>query len=144
MKWARTGGKPVAKANQVVNPGDVIYVEAAKTDGQFVLHQIPEVSGAMVVEDPWTGRVLAMVGGFSFDQSQFNRATQALRNPVHRSSPSFTLRRWTTVTRLRQSSSTLRSKLIKDLAPVPGDRKTTRASSTVQRRCVSASNIHAT
>jgi penicillin-binding protein 1A len=35
----------------------------------------------MVVEDPWTGRVLAMVGGFSFDQSQFNRATQALRQP---------------------------------------------------------------
>ena len=45
------------------------------------LHQIPEVSGAMVVEDPWTGRVLAMVGGFSYDQSQFNRATQALRQP---------------------------------------------------------------
>jgi penicillin-binding protein 1A len=35
----------------------------------------------MVVEDPWTGRVLAMVGGFSYDQSQFNRATQALRQP---------------------------------------------------------------
>ncbi len=81
MKWAKTGGRPVAKASQVVNPGDVVYVEPAKTDGQFVLHQIPEVSGAMVVEDPWTGRVLAMVGGFSFDQSQFNRATQALRQP---------------------------------------------------------------
>ena len=35
----------------------------------------------MVVMDPWTGRVLAMVGGFSFDQSQFNRATQAYRQP---------------------------------------------------------------
>ncbi len=35
----------------------------------------------MVVQDPWTGRVLAMVGGFSYDQSQFNRATQALRQP---------------------------------------------------------------
>ena len=35
----------------------------------------------MTVMDPWTGRVLAMVGGFSFDQSQFNRATQALRQP---------------------------------------------------------------
>src|SRR5499427_5182058 len=81
VKWAKSGGKPVAKVSQVVNPGDVIYVEPAKTDGQFVLHQIPEVSGAMVVEDPWTGRVLAMVGGFSFDQSQFNRATQALRQP---------------------------------------------------------------
>ncbi|HET7164408.1 MAG TPA: penicillin-binding protein 1A [Pseudolabrys sp.] len=81
MKWAKTGGKPVAKVGQVVGAGDVVYVEAAKTEGQFVLHQIPEVSGAMVVEDPWTGRVLAMVGGFSFDQSQFNRATQALRQP---------------------------------------------------------------
>jgi penicillin-binding protein 1A len=81
VKWAKPGGKAVAKVSQVVNPGDVIYVEAAKTDGQFVLHQIPEVSGAMVIEDPWTGRVLAVVGGFSFDQSQFNRATQALRQP---------------------------------------------------------------
>ena len=81
VKWAKTGGKPVGKVGQVVNAGDVVYVEPAKTEGQFTLHQIPEVSGAMVVEDPWTGRVLAMVGGFSFDQSQFNRATQALRQP---------------------------------------------------------------
>ena len=81
MKWAKTGGRAVGKATQVVNPGDVVYVEPAKSEGQFVLHQIPEISGAMVVEDPWTGRVLAMVGGFSFDQSQFNRATQALRQP---------------------------------------------------------------
>ncbi|MGA8998135.1 MAG: transglycosylase domain-containing protein, partial [Pseudolabrys sp.] len=81
MKWAKTSGKPVGKVGQVLNAGDVVYVEPAKTEGQFVLRQIPEVSGAMVVEDPWTGRVLAMVGGFSFDQSQFNRATQALRQP---------------------------------------------------------------
>jgi len=81
LKWAKTSGKPVGKVSQVLNVGDVVYVEPAKTEGQFVLHQIPEVSGAMVVEDPWTGRVLAMVGGFSFDQSQFNRATQALRQP---------------------------------------------------------------
>src|SRR5216683_3343886 len=81
VKWAKSGGKAIGKVSQVVNPGDVVYVESAKTDGQFSLHQIPEVSGAMVVEDPWTGRVLAMVGGFSYDQSQFNRATQALRQP---------------------------------------------------------------
>ena len=42
---------------------------------------MPEVSGAIAVMDPWTGRVLALVGGFSYDQSQFNRATQALRQP---------------------------------------------------------------
>ena len=52
-----------------------------RSPGSTALHQVPEVSGAMVVEDPWTGRVLAMVGGFSYDQSQFNRATQALRQP---------------------------------------------------------------
>jgi penicillin-binding protein 1A len=81
VKWARSGGKSVSKVGQVLDPGDVIYVEAAKNEGQYRLHQVPEVSGAMVVEDPWTGRVLAMVGGFSYDQSQFNRATQALRQP---------------------------------------------------------------
>ena len=81
MKWAKTGGRAVGKVTQVVNPGDVVYVEPGKSEGQFVLHQVPEISGAMVVEDPCTGRVLAMVGGFSFDQSQFNRATQALRQP---------------------------------------------------------------
>ena len=81
VKWARTGGKPVSKVGQVLNSGDVVYVEPAKLAGQYRLHQVPEVSGAMVVEDPWTGRVLAMVGGFSYDQSQFNRATQALRQP---------------------------------------------------------------
>ena len=52
-----------------------------KPTANSALHQVPEVSGAMVVEDPLTGRVLAMVGGFSYDQSQFNRATQALRQP---------------------------------------------------------------
>src|SRR4029077_2829143 len=76
MKWAKSGGKAPGKVGQIVNAGDVVYVEPAKSDGQFVLHQVPEVSGAMVVEDPLTGRVLAMVGGFSYDQSQFNRATQ--------------------------------------------------------------------
>ncbi|HJZ21486.1 MAG TPA: penicillin-binding transpeptidase domain-containing protein, partial [Bradyrhizobium sp.] len=68
------------------SPGDVIYADPLlkdgnPVDGQFRLRQLPEVSGAMVVMDPWTGRVLAMVGGFSFDQSQFNRATQAYRQP---------------------------------------------------------------
>ncbi len=81
MKWARVSGKAVGKVNQVLNPGDVVYVAPAKAEGQYRLHQVPEVSGGMVVQDPLTGRVLAMVGGFSFDQSQFNRATQALRQP---------------------------------------------------------------
>ena len=78
---ASVKGKAPTKVSQVLEPGDVVYVEPAKDAGQFRLRQVPEISGAMVVMDPWTGRVLAMVGGFSYDQSQFNRATQALRQP---------------------------------------------------------------
>jgi penicillin-binding protein 1A len=81
VKWAKVNGRTPSKVSQVLHPGDVIYVEPTNDTGQFELRQVPEVSGAMVVEDPWTGRVLAMVGGFSYDQSQFNRATQALRQP---------------------------------------------------------------
>jgi penicillin-binding protein 1A len=87
VKWAKptsgpTRGKTPTKVSQVLAAGDVVYVEPlAGKDGQFRLRQLPEVSGAIVVMDPQTGRVLAMVGGFSYDQSQFNRATQALRQP---------------------------------------------------------------
>jgi penicillin-binding protein 1A len=93
VKWAKAAdgpnrGKIPAKVGQVLSPGDVIYVEPLLGkdgkpvgDNQFRLRQVPEVSGAIVAMDPITGRVLAMVGGFSFDQSQFNRATQALRQP---------------------------------------------------------------
>jgi penicillin-binding protein 1A len=66
----------------LVKPGDVFYVEPiAGRDGEYRLRQIPEVSGACIAMDPFTGRVLAMVGGFSFDESEFNRATQAQRQP---------------------------------------------------------------
>jgi penicillin-binding protein 1A len=74
-------GKAAPLVSSVLNPGDVVYVEPMAQDGQFRLRQIPEVSGGIVVMDPVTGRVLALVGGFSYDQSQFNRATQALRQP---------------------------------------------------------------
>lgn len=76
VKWTR---RTVDKALSV---GDVIYVEPleGKPD-QFRLRQIPDISGAIVAMDPQTGRVYAMVGGFSFDQSEFNRATQAMRQP---------------------------------------------------------------
>src|SRR5690606_20497599 len=80
VKWTKVNGRAPKKVTDVLNPGDVVYVER-QDDGQYRLRQVPQVSGAMVVEDPWTGRVLAMVGGFSYDQSQFNRATQALRQP---------------------------------------------------------------
>jgi penicillin-binding protein 1A len=83
VKWARAStAKNPLKVSQVLAPGDVIYVEPlGKDSGQYKLRQIPEVAGGMVVMDPVTGRVLALVGGFSFDQSQFDRATQAMRQP---------------------------------------------------------------
>jgi penicillin-binding protein 1A len=83
VKWAKSAAvKNVTKVSQVLAAGDVVYVEPlAGKDGQFRLRQVPEISGAIMAMDPLTGRVLAMVGGFSYDQSQFNRATQALRQP---------------------------------------------------------------
>src|SRR5258708_24512712 len=83
VKWAKaSSAKNPLKVGQVLAPGDVVYVEPlAKDSGQYKLRQIPEVSGGMVVMDPLTGRVLALVGGFSFDQSQFDRATQAMHQP---------------------------------------------------------------
>ncbi|MFZ0766061.1 MAG: transglycosylase domain-containing protein, partial [Bradyrhizobium sp.] len=76
VKW--TGRRPKGLAK----PGDVFYVEpVVGRDGEYRLRQIPEVSGACIAMDPFTGRVLAMVGGFSFDESEFNRATQAQRQP---------------------------------------------------------------
>ena len=87
VKWAKATegplkGKVPTKVNQVLSVGDVIYVEPLNAEqNTFRLRQVPEISGAIVAMDPWTGRVLAMVGGFSYDQSQFNRATQAMRQP---------------------------------------------------------------
>jgi penicillin-binding protein 1A len=75
-RWTGRGLKGLVK------PGDVFYVEPIPgRDGEYRLRQIPEVSGACVAMDPFTGRVLAMLGGFSFDESEFNRATQAQRQP---------------------------------------------------------------
>ncbi|MEM7567231.1 MAG: transglycosylase domain-containing protein, partial [Pseudomonadota bacterium] len=65
----------------VLTVGDVVYVSPREEEGNYTLQQIPEVQGALTAMDTKTGRVLAMVGGFSFDQSVFNRATQAQRQP---------------------------------------------------------------
>lgn len=69
----------VGSFDDIFTVGDVLHV-SQREDG-WVLEQVPEVSGAMVAMNPHTGRVLAMTGGFSFGQSQFNRATQAMRQP---------------------------------------------------------------
>ena len=87
MEWALrhvVDGKTVKASSpaEVLKPGDVIYVERKAEGGsEWRLRQIPQIGGAMVAMDPHTGRVLAMVGGFSFAHSQFNRATQAMRQP---------------------------------------------------------------
>ncbi|WP_440923969.1 penicillin-binding protein 1A [Candidatus Pelagibacter sp.] len=60
--------------------GDLIYVKKVK-DNFYSLKQLPKINGGIVVMDPYTGRVLALSGGFSFKSSEFNRATQALRQP---------------------------------------------------------------
>jgi penicillin-binding protein 1A len=107
VKWAREPkgtdkrgtmrlGNKIKAVTDVLSPGDVIYVapkaeinpddeedekeEAGKADG-WRLVQIPAVDGAILVMDPYTGRVLADVGGFSFASSEFDRAIQAKRQP---------------------------------------------------------------
>ena len=91
MKWAgkfratdRAKGPAPKKPADVVEVGDVIYVspkDPAEPTGAWSLMQIPEVGGGIVAMDPHTGRVLAVVGGFSFSISQFDRAIQAKRQP---------------------------------------------------------------
>jgi len=71
-KWALEG----KKLTKVLTAGDVIVVDIDNS-----LKQIPKVNGALVAMDPHTGRVLTLVGGYSFDNSKFNRATQAFRQP---------------------------------------------------------------
>ena len=62
------------------NIGDIIYVKKIDKN-KFSLKQVPKINGGIVVMDPYTGRVLALSGGFSFKNSEFNRASQALRQP---------------------------------------------------------------
>ncbi|MDE2383279.1 MAG: penicillin-binding protein 1A [Alphaproteobacteria bacterium] len=87
LQWARKYvdgeklGPEVKKAGEVLAAGDIIYVAPSGRDKEYHLVQLPEVQGAMVAMDPHSGRVLAMVGGFSYGQSQFNRAVQAERQP---------------------------------------------------------------
>jgi len=108
MSWAREQasngidiGAPIERPSQVLHVGDVIWVEpvvieAETTEAEggeeapapvtydeptFGLRQVPAVNGGIMAMDPHTGRILAMVGGFSFDASEFNRSVQAWRQP---------------------------------------------------------------
>ncbi len=66
--------------DKLLKPGDIVYVENIEKNN-YSLKQVPKINGAIVVMDPYTGRVLALSGGFSFVNSEFNRASQALRQP---------------------------------------------------------------
>lgn len=106
MRWAREYisannlGDKVTSAASVLKPGDVVYAEEYTADtmplpedaaedakakptpeNAYALRQTPAVNGGLIAIDPHTGRVLAMVGGFSFQMSEFNRAIQAERQP---------------------------------------------------------------
>lgn len=75
-------GAAVKHPKEVLKVGDVVLVEGIEgKEKSYSLQQIPAVSGAFIAMDPHTGRVLAMSGGFSFEMSQFNRVSQALRQP---------------------------------------------------------------
>ena len=95
LRWARLAkdgkvvGPAIGQASDALKSGQVVIVAKvekneegeAYPDGTYALRQIPEVSGAIVAMDPHTGRVFAMTGGWSYKQSEFNRATQAMRQP---------------------------------------------------------------
>ena len=87
LKWARkyktinSRGPVPKKITEVLEIGDVILVERSAKEGVYNLRQIPEVNGGFVAMDPHTGRVLAMSGGYVDLPNQFNRATQAMRQP---------------------------------------------------------------
>ncbi len=100
VRWARAQlpeqkrGADVRRVSDVLSTGDLILVERLAPDPEatdaaretippdtYGLRQMPEIQGAILAMDPHTGRVLAMQGGFSFAESEFNRATQAARQP---------------------------------------------------------------
>lgn len=85
LSWARPAlkkgwvGKAPTAAKQVVSEGDVVYVRHKQ--GQWQLSQMPQVEAALVALNPQNGAIEALVGGFNFEKSKFNRATQSSRQP---------------------------------------------------------------
>ena len=89
IEWARPfnnnrynyyGGRFISNPHRILKIGDVINVKHIQGN-EFELFQEPQVQGAIFSMDPHTAGVVAMVGGYNFDTSEFNRATQALRQP---------------------------------------------------------------
>ena len=74
ISWTKKDFKDLLKK------GDLVYVKKENKD-TYSLQQLPKINGGIIAMDPFTGRILALSGGFSFKNSEFNRATQALRQP---------------------------------------------------------------
>ncbi|WP_240796897.1 penicillin-binding protein 1A [Terasakiella sp. SH-1] len=95
MRWAREAledqkvGARLKQPSDALERGDVVWLKAVTENSKgkkyqpntYALRQVPAVQGGIVSLDPHTGRVLAMVGGYSYAHSQFNRVTQAKRQP---------------------------------------------------------------
>ncbi|MGP5441713.1 penicillin-binding protein 1A, partial [Pseudomonas helleri] len=86
MKWARkfintnSMGPMPKQPSDVAQVGDLIRLQP-QANGTYKFSQIPDVQGALVSLDPDNGAIRALVGGFAFEQSNYNRATQAKRQP---------------------------------------------------------------
>ena len=76
IKWSIPKGKSIEEIHEI---GDIIFVK--KNNNYWQLKQYPRVNGGIVILDPYNGNVLALVGGFNFKTSEFNRVTQAKRQP---------------------------------------------------------------
>ena len=76
IKWTLSKGKNISEK---YNIGDIIFIK--KNNNSWSLKQYPKVDGGIVALDPYTGDVKALVGGFNFKSSEFNRVTQAKRQP---------------------------------------------------------------
>ncbi len=75
-------GNSIKRPSDLLAKNDVLLVaRKGGKGGVFLLEQVPQVNGALVALDPFNGAVLALVGGWSFDDSEFNRGTQAMRQP---------------------------------------------------------------
>ena len=93
IAWAKKAlakgavGPELKSVKSVLKTGDVILVQRkpvkkdAEPSTEYNLRQVPKANGGLIAMDPNTGRVLALIGGYSFEQSQYNRATQARRQP---------------------------------------------------------------
>ncbi len=86
MQWARKAlpegwiGPELKSAYEIVSPGDIVYLTQDKTD-HWHLAQEPEIEGSLIAMNPTDGALEAVVGGYDFNRSHFNRAIQAQRQP---------------------------------------------------------------